>query len=165
MKHSALLLAAASLGLIGCGQNACDNGPFCADPVVYARRNEIQPNFSVPLAQQRLTLRPGEQQTLAVTVDRRGLPDSLPVFFTATAFNSGATSFYRTVTGTVLLDYAGLMVVASANPVTGNTAELTFKVAAGTPPQRFDMTFGTQKQDTRWGSSSFFGISVEAVNR
>ena len=159
------LTLCAALG--SCGQQSCDALPVCLDPGVYNRNHEVQPNAAVAPDLGPLTLHPGETRTVTVVLDRRGLPDSLPVTFTGTFVvqgienPNGSHPYFQRASGTTLFDSEGLTVELSTNPVVGNSLALTLRAAVGTPAREEGLTFYLQREGTRYGSSGALSLGIE----
>lgn len=159
----ALILSAV---LASCGQQGCEAFPVCLDPAINNRNHEVQANARVDLADQQITLHPGETLTVPIRFDRHGLPEDLPISITG-AFvlqglenPHGSTPFFQTATGTVLFDSNGLTAQISSNPVVGNTAAVTLTAAPSTPLRYEYLQVGLQKQNTLYGSGGSLGLSI-----
>lgn len=166
MQFSLVPVLVLSLVLSGCGKDWCNNAPVCLDPVVYGRNHEIQPDPAQMT--QPVVIVAGESQTITVTFNRNGLPDSLPIFFpSALGYYPGENvggdpQQSQQTRGTLLYERGGLKLTAAANPFTGSSTQLTVSVAAGTPAGFYGFQIFVQKQNTRYGSSRalFFTVKV-----
>jgi hypothetical protein len=167
MKPTVLLLAVAGLILSGCSESACNREPLCLNPIILTQRGENQPEFEP--GEHTVRLFRGQQSTLTLRLNRKAWPDSLPVYFTGSTSNIRGPFSFTQFSGTGLFNDAGVSVRASANPVIGNTVQLTVtrtwdgRSLVPDGDRTLTLNFVTQLKTERWQSPNVLSVRVEAI--